>query len=105
MKFLNKLNNISPIVVEMGRRIKEEDNAYISLFGGMNDYYLHFGDKKFLINTLHKVCTETWMTKEEVEYLCKCASPIIKEMNEQIEIGTRKAMEAHWSEVLFGERE
>lgn len=94
---------ISSVVLEMGRRIKEKDGAYISLYEG-NNYYFNFGKKKFMVNTMFKTCDETWMTKDEVAYLCKCAAPIIKEMNEQIALGTRASMEAHWNEILFGEK-
>lgn len=92
---------ISPVVLEMGRRIKEKDGAHISLFQD-GCYYFHFGDRKFMMDTTNESCTETWMTDAEMKYLCKCAAPIIKEMNEQIELGTRASMEAHWNEILFG---
>ena len=93
---------ISPVVLEMGRRLKEGDNAHISPYEGF--YYFHFGNHKFMVDTMLKTCTEDWMTRDEVYYLCKCAAPIIKEMNEQIALGTRASMEAHWNEILFGEK-
>ena len=94
---------ISPVVLEMGRRLKEGDNAHISFFQD-GCYYFHFGNKKFMVDMVGEYCTEEWMTKDEVKYLCKCAAPIIKEMNEQITLGTRASMEAHWNEILFGEK-
>lgn len=90
---------ISPVVLEMGRRIKEKDGAYISLFQG-NKYYFHFGNNKFMVNTMLKTCTENWMTQDEVYYLCKCAAPIIDKMNDQVRVN----MEAHWNDILFGEK-
>lgn len=92
---------ISPVVLEMGRRLKEGDNANISLFEDKHKhYYLHFGDKKFMIDMSCDHCTEEWMTKEEMKYLCKCAAPIIDKMNDQVRVN----MEAHWNEILFGEK-
>ena len=90
---------ISPVVLELGRRLKEGDNAHISLFEAAR-YYFHFGNKKFIVNMVDEYCTEEWMTKDEMKYLCKCAAPIIDKMNDQVRVN----MEAHWNDILFGEK-